>query len=177
MFNGGDKKEFTEVIEHTTGQVVVRYDGSAKEIKWMPRSNQFYYTRRGMKGKELVKVDPVSRIETVLSEDLPEGNFIFSPTENYLLFTIREKGPEERKDLQQILVPNDRQPGWRNRNFIHKYDLSTGMLQRLTYGYTSTLINDISADGRYLLFSCMDPFLTERSFRRLSLYRMDLHTM
>ncbi|MCD8193738.1 MAG: prolyl oligopeptidase family serine peptidase, partial [Tannerellaceae bacterium] len=177
VFPGGDKKDFSEVIERATGQVVARYDGSAKDIKWMPRSSHFYYTRRGMKGKELVKVDPVSRIETILSEDLPEGTFIFSPTENYLLFTIQEKGPEERKDLQQILVPDDRQPGWRNRNLIHKYDLATGILQRLTYGYTSTTINDISADGRYLLFSCREPFLTERPFQRLSLYRMDLQTM
>ncbi|MCC8152810.1 MAG: prolyl oligopeptidase family serine peptidase, partial [Tannerellaceae bacterium] len=177
VFPGGDKKRYSEVTERISRQMIARYDGSAADIRWMPRSNRFYYIRRNMEGRELVSVDPATHLEVVLSTNLPEGNFRFSPTEDYLLFTIQEKGPEERKDLQQILEPDDRQPGWRNRSFIHKYDLATGVLQRLTYGYTSTFINDVSADGRYLLFSCMDGFLTERPFRRLSLYCMDLQTM
>ena len=92
--------------------------------------------------------------------------FSFGPTEDYLLFSIREKGPQERKEIQEILVPDDRQPGWRNRMFIHKYDLRTGLFQRLTYGHTSTYINDISQDGHYLLFSRREPNLTERPFSR-----------
>lgn len=143
----------------------------------MPKSNRAYYTRKGMNGTELVTLDPISKSETILSSQLPEGSFFFAPTEDFLLFTVREKGPQERKEIQEVLVPDDRQPGWRNRMFIHTYDLRTGLFQRLTYGHTSTHINDVSQDGRYLLFSCREPNLTERPFSRTYLYKMDLQTM
>lgn len=173
-FPGGKQSSFTQILDKATGSVLVE---NGQSLSWMPKSNRAYYTRKGMKGTELVTVDPISKKETILSRQLPEGSFIFAPTEDFLLFTVREKGPQERKEIQEILVPDDRQPGWRNRMFIHTYDLRTGLFQRLTYGHTSTLINDVSQDGRYLLFSCREPNLTERPFSRTFVYRMDLQTM
>ena len=143
----------------------------------MPRSNRLYYTRKGMQGKELVTIDPATQAEEVLAHNLPDGWFSFAPTEDFLLFNITEEGPKKGEDLQEILVPDDRQPGWRTRSFIHKYDLATGVFQRLTYGHTSTSINDISDDGRYLLFTCSERELTKRPFSTTLLYRMDLQTL
>ena len=143
----------------------------------MPQSNLLYYTRNGLQGKELVSIDPVTKTENVLSSNLPDGWFIFSPTEEYLLFTVSEEGPKKDKDMEEILVPDDRQPGWRNRSFLHKYDLATGVFERLTYGHNSTSLNDISQDGRYLLFTSQERTLTKRPFSITTLYRMDLQTM
>ena len=140
----------------------------------MPQSNRLYYTRKGLQGKELVTVDPVTKAETILSQNLPDGWFSIAPTEDFLIFTISEKGPEKDKDIEEILVPDDRQPGWRNRSFLHKYDLATGVLERLTYGHNSTSLNDISKDGRYLLFTSSRRELTKRPFSTKILYRMDL---
>jgi dipeptidyl aminopeptidase/acylaminoacyl peptidase len=39
------------------------------------------------------------------------------------------------------------------------------------------MLNDVSDNGRYILFSCREPFLTERPFSRTSVYRMDLQSM
>lgn len=171
---GGKQNLYTNIIDRVTGNTLLSSENS---MNWMPRSNRLYYTRNGMRGKELVTLDPVTKTESVLAVNLPDGSFSFSPTEDYLLFTIREKGPEKDKDIQEILVPDDRQPGWRDRVFIHKYDLATGLLQRLAFGHTSTMLNDISEDGRYILFSCREPFLTERPFTRASVYRMDIQAM
>lgn len=173
-FPGGKQTSYTNLINRSNGAVVL---SSSSSLNWMPRTNRAYYTRPGMKGKELVTIDPVSKAENVLVSNLPEGSFFFAPTEDYLLFSVREKGPEERKDVHEILVPDDRQPGWRNRTFIHRYDLRTGLFERLTYGHRSTMINDVSSDGRYLLFSCRESVLTERPFNRVTLYRMDMQTM
>lgn len=79
--------------------------------------------------------------------------------------------------MEEIIVPDDRQPGWRNRSFLHKYDLATGLFQRLTFGHNSTSLNDISKDGRYLLFSSSERDLTKRPFGTNILYSMDLQTM
>lgn len=173
-YPGGKQSSFTQILDKATGSVLVE---NGQSLRWMPKSNLAYYTRKGMKGTELVTLDPTSKKENILACQLPEGSFSFGPTEDYLLFSIREKGPQERKEIQEILVPDDRQPGWRNRMFIHKYDLRIGLFQRLTYGHTSTYINDISQDGHYLLFSRREPNLTERPFSRTYIYKMDLRTM
>lgn len=173
-YPGGQTNSYQQVTDKATGQVLL--ESSTDDYDWMPASNRLYYTRKGINGKELVTVDPVTRAETVLSHNLPDGAFIFAPTEDYLIFVISEEGPKKGEDLQEILVPDDRQPGWRNRSFLHKYDLASGLFQRLTYGHTTTALNDISEDGRYILFSCSEPDLTKRPFETATLYRMDLQT-
>ena len=174
-YPGGDTESFQQVTDRATGQVLM--ESNNHHYSWMPRSNRLYYTRKGMQGKELVTIDPATQAEEVLAHNLPDGWFSFAPTEDFLLFNIIEEGPKKGEDLQEILVPDDRQPGWRTRSFIHKYDLATGVFQRLTYGHTSTSINDISDDGRYLLFTCSERELTKRPFSTTLLYRMDLQTL
>ena len=174
-FPGGKTESFQQVTDRASGQVLI--ESSSNDYSWMPQSNLLYYTRNGLQGKELVSIDPVTKTENVLSSNLPDGWFIFSPTEEYLLFTVSEEGPKKDKDMEEILVPDDRQPGWRNRSFLHKYDLATGVFERLTYGHNSTSLNDISQDGRYLLFTSRERTLTKRPFSITTLYRMDLQTM
>lgn len=171
---GGKQVSSTDVMDKAKNVIL---SSTQSGMSWMPKSNLLYYTRQGMDGKELVTIDPLTKVENVLATNLPDGSFMFSPTEDFILFTIREKGPENDKDMQEIIVPDDRQPGWRDRSFIHKYDLRTGIMQRLTFGHTSTFINDVSEDGRYLLFGCREQVLTERPFARMSLYKMDMQTM
>lgn len=174
-FPGGKTESFQQVTDRASGQVLI--ESSSNDYSWMPQSNLLYYTRNGLQGKELVSIDPVTKTENVLSSNLPDGWFIFSPSEEYLLFTVSEEGPKKDKDMEEILVPDDRQPGWRNRSFLHKYDLATGVFERLTYGHNSTSLNDISQDGRYLLFTSHERTLTKRPFSITTLYRMDLQTM
>lgn len=171
-YPGGQTAYFQQITDKTNGQVLM--ESSTNNFNWMPQSNRLYYTRKGLQGKELVTIDPVTKAETILSQNLPDGWFSIAPTEDFLIFTISEKGPEKDKDMEEILVPDDRQPGWRNRSFLHKYDLATGVLERLTYGHNSTSLNDISKDGRYLLFTSSRRELTKRPFSTKILYRMDL---
>lgn len=174
-FPGGETASYQQVTDKANGQVLV--ESSTNNYNWMPQSNRLYYTRKGLQGKELVSIDPVTKTETILSANLPDGWFVFAPTEDYLIFMVSEEGPKKDKDMEEIIVPDDRQPGWRNRFFLHKYDLATGLFERLTYGHNSTAINDISKDGRYLLFTSRERTLTQRPFSTTTLYRMDLQSM
>ncbi|WP_304247777.1 prolyl oligopeptidase family serine peptidase [Parabacteroides gordonii] len=174
-FPGGETASNQQVTDKANGQVLV--ESSTNNYNWMPQSNRLYYTRKGLQGKELVSIDPVTKAETILSTNLPDGWFVFAPTEDYLIFMVSEEGPKKDKDMEEIIVPDDRQPGWRNRFFLHKYDLATGLFERLTYGHNSTAINDISKDGRYLLFTSRERTLTQRPFSTTTLYRMDLQSM
>ncbi|MDL2276980.1 prolyl oligopeptidase family serine peptidase [Parabacteroides sp. OttesenSCG-928-G07] len=174
--SGGSQFSHTEIVDRSNGHSLMRREGAATRLQWMPKSAKAYYTRQGLKGRELVTVDPTNGGEVVLASNLPDGGIRIAPTEDFLLVSIQETGPEERRDLQQILEPDDRQPGWRNRSFIHKYDLKTGLLERLTFGHLSAGILDISKDGRFLLFANRERVLTERPFARINLYLMDLTT-
>lgn len=173
-FPGGQTIRYAEIVDRASGVTIVRKENAAAGIQWLPASVKAYYTRQGIEGRELVTLDPVSKTEQVIAAGLPDGSIRWSPAEDYFLLSIREEGPEERKEIQQILVPDDRQPGWRDRSFIHKYDMKTGVIQRLTFGHLSTSVNDISADGRYVLFSSSEQELTSRPFRRTNLYMMDM---
>lgn len=173
-----DKSEsFTQLMETTTGHIIIQDKGFINSARWMPSSNKLYYTRTGIKGTELVTVDPATFQEALIAENLPKGSFYFSPDETFLLYAIEEEGPKEGTDVVRILEPQDRLPGFRNRSFIWRYDLSSGLFEQLTYGHNSTSVNDISADSRYVLFSTSERVYTSRPFSRSSLYLLDLHTM
>lgn len=173
-YPGGKQDYWTELTERASGK---QLRSGKDRLQWMPRSTKAWYTRQGMDGRELVAFDPVKGEETLMATSLPNGAFRMAPTEDYLLFTVQEKGPAERKEIYEVLEPDDRQPGWRNRSFIHRYDLRTGLYQRLTYGNQNTSIHDITQDGRYLLFGVSRRVLTEQPFSRSNVYRMDMQTL
>lgn len=173
----GKSESYTQLWDTTTGRVLLQDNGFLDDARWMPKSNRLYYTRTGQKGTELVTVDPSSFQESILTEDLPKGYFRFAPNETFLLFTVQEEGPKEGKELIRVLNPNDRVPGYRNRSFIWRYDLNTGLYEQLTYGHTSTRMNDVSFDSRYLLFSTGEQVYTSLPHGRNNLYKLDLLTL
>lgn len=175
--DAGKSEQFAQLRDAQTGRILLQDKGFILSADWMPKSNKMYFTRTGMKGLELVTVDPSSMQEEVLANHLPEGNFNFTPDEKTLLYTVREEGPKDGPDMLRILEPNDRLPGFRDRYFIWRYDLQTGLYEQLTYGHNNTFINDISPDSRYLLFSTYDQDYTSLPHSRNSLYRLDLETM
>ncbi len=171
---GGRSSHSTKIIEVTTGKVIGE---RAENITWMPVSNQYYFTRHTNEGRQLVAVDPATGAERVLCSQAPEGYFTFSPTEDFLIVAQQQEGPKEREGIYQILEPDDRQPGWRNRSNLAKFDLNTGILQPLTYGYHNVYPEDISQDGKFLLFGKSESRLTQRPTTVMTLYLMNLETL
>ena len=102
-----------------------------------------YYTRTGLDGTELVTVDPATYQQTC-SPEPSERAVRIHPDESTLLYTVEEEGPKEGTDLIRVLEPADRIPGFRDRSFIWRYDLKTGLYEQLTFGHTDTYINDIA---------------------------------
>ncbi|MBQ8520851.1 MAG: S9 family peptidase [Bacteroides sp.] len=173
-WEGGKSASVTKITEQATGKVVAE---RSERLQWMPRSNRYYYTRTGVKGRQLVTVDPANGSEQVLAEALPDGYFEFSPTEDWLLYSLTQEGPKEKKEIYEVIEPDDRQPGWRNRSYLAKYDLNTGLMQPLTYGYHNAWGADISDDGRYVLLMTSESRLTQRPTTLFSLYRLDVQTL
>lgn len=171
---GGQTENTYVVRELATGRVLAE---RSEELHWMPRSSEYYLTRQGVNGKELVRVNPSTGIETLMSTSLPEGSFRFSPTEDYLLFSLVQEGPKEKKEIYEYVDPDDRQPGWRDRTYLAKYDLASGLMQPLTYGYRQVFATDISADGNKVLMMVTKRRLEARPTTLYSLYVLDVNTL
>ena len=171
---GGNSSSKSRIIELSSGRTVAE---RADRISWMPASNKYYYTRKTVTGSELVTVDPSNGSETILVEDLPAGQFSIAPTEDFLIYHFRQDGPAERPEIYQILSPDDRQPGWRSRTYASRFDIATGMIQQLSFGYHDSYITDISKDGKFALLNTSEEILTQRPTDVSSLYLLNLETL
>ena len=171
---GGKSSGYTLIKELATGKVVAQ---STNRLQWMPKSNLYYYTCAGVDGRQLVVVDPTNGQESVWADKLPDGYFQVSPTEDWLLYSLEQEGPKERKEIYEVIEPDDRQPGWRDRSYLAKYDLKSGLMQPLTYGYHNVWGLDISADGRYVLMMTSRSRLTQRPTSLSTLYKLDVQTL
>ena len=164
-------------------EVAVKELATGKEVavrdfyQWMPKSDKYLSIRKEEGKRNLYVVDAASGHTTPLYSDLPEGGIYMSPTENYLIVSEEVKGPEKEKGVYEILVPDDRQPGFRNRNKLSKIDLASGVMQPLTYGNKNVWVYDLSSDGRYMVFGISHSRLTKRPTSLTTVCRMDMQSL
>lgn len=146
-------------------------------LRWMPRSNKLYYTTNGENGRNLVLLDPATNTQNIIKKNIPEGAFQWSPTEDFLIYSKTDVSDIPQGNIRRHLMPDDRIPGARNRNYLVKYDLNTGIFERITYGTCSVYLNSISPDGKKLLCISRKPNITEYPFSLNSLIEIDLATL
>ena len=168
----GTPSSYTE-IQRLDGKVLARSDAP---VQWMPSRDEYYYTRADARGRNLYCANPASGKETLLAKDIPEGYFAVAPSEDYLLYVLTQDGPQEGA-VHQILTPDDRQPGWRDRSYLAKYDLKTGQMQQLTFGWHSLWPADITRDGSKVLFMTQRERLTGRPTTLFSIWQLDVQTL
>ena len=171
---GGRTSGVTKITELATGKVLAQ---RLEYLQWMPKSNRYYYTRMGVNGRQLVAVEPASGQEYLLADNLPDGYFQIAPSEDWLLYSLTQEGPKERREIYEVIEPDDRQPGWRDRSYLAKYDLATGLMQPLTFGYHNAWAQDISADGNKVLVMTNRSRLTKRPTTVSSLLLLDVNTL
>ena len=146
-------------------------------VEWMPRSCAYLSEEKEGDKTILYRVEPLTGRRTRLAYDLPEGSYTLSPTEDYLIITAEEEGPKEDEEVYEVLEMDDRQPRWRTRNYLMKYDLQTGLCQRLTFGTKGEYLADISQDGRKLLVITSYSRLSRRPTEVMDVFTMDAATL
>ena len=150
---------------------------AGKAYRWMPKGDCYYYIRKNNGyGYSLVVVDPKTNKETVLAHTLPTNSISMSPTEDFVIYSEKQEGPKEKKEIFEVIEPDDRQPGWRNRYNLYKYDFASGLTQQLTFGHHNVYLSDISQDGKYILVSKSESRLSARPTTVMSIYRINLDT-
>ncbi|MDR1860228.1 MAG: prolyl oligopeptidase family serine peptidase [Bacteroidales bacterium] len=148
-----------------------------RNMGWTPRSGKLWYTTPRGVGNALLFIDPDTGAESVVARNIPKGGFRLSPDEKFLLYSERESNDPRKGDLLILKSPADRQEGYFDRWFIYKYDLETGLRQRLTFGKHTTSLHDVSNDAQFLLFSISDEDITVPPFRRSSMFLLNLQSL
>ena len=171
---GGNAQWSYELREVKTGRLVRML---AKGVQWMPRTVAFLEEEWDAGRRMLVKVDPQTGERTRFASDVPKGSFTVSPTEDYLIVMAEEEGPKEDEQVYEVVEMDDRQPGWRKRNHLLRYDIATGLSQRITFGNKGEYLYDISQDGRQLLIGTSRSRLEKRPTTVSDFYIMDAHSM
>lgn len=181
----GNNHSMSELRNSQTNRVMATFE---ENVKWMPSSNKLYFTQKAsdssIAGEEkqdgtlqLITINPLTMEREVLASHLPEGWFKFTPDEKTLIYTLYTEGRKKDAQVYDVKEPDDRQPGWRSRSYLAKFDLVSGVLQPLTFGYHNVYLSDISADSRYLLIGKSEERLTKRPTTLNSYYRLNLNDM
>lgn len=169
---GGKVTYTASVLSAADGKTIASVPES---VEWMPNSDLLYGARIIAGDNQLYTLDPRTGVEKIISHRLPVGDAIMAPDENFVAITVVTEGPKEG-DVYQILEPEDRQPGWRDRMSVVVRDLRTGQTRPVTFGAVSTRLADISPDGKKLLVISQRSRLERRPTQVFNVMVVDVAT-
>lgn len=170
----GGKTERTEYLRDlTTGSTRLVSDF----LQWSDSTDE--YIRRSSLTDGSVRyerVNPLIGLSTPFFTDPTASSGSFFANERFMLVSKTTEGPKEDKQVFQVLSPDDRIPGWRNRQNIQLLDTRTGLLRPLTIGQHNVLAYP-SPKGDSILLLISHEDLTRRPFDFLTAILLNPATM
>ena len=172
-YKGGETGSKEIFIDLTTGKEFA-LDGFQY---WLPKGDRYVRCYREKEGTWCYEtVDPKTGEKTTIGKYTGKGHAYLTRDLKKFLVSYEEKVPEEKnKDVHQILEPDDRQPGWRNRRNYSLYDIETGITTPITKGAKNVYVTPNKDASRYLVSIHTDD-LTERPFSFTDLILLDAAT-
>ena len=145
--------------------------------RWLPKGDCYLRSYRETEGTRCYEtVDPKTGEKTFVGKYTGKGYAWLTDDMKHFLVTIDEKVPEEKnKDVHQILEPDDRQPGYRNRRNYSLYDIETGITTPITKGAAKVYVTP-NRDASRFLVSIYKEELTERPFTFTDILLLDMKT-
>ena len=175
---GGKILDFIEVFDTKQKQTIISESANRQSLRWMPEYDILYYTEDINDKRNIHILNPLTKETDILAEGLPKESFYIAPDEKSVFFSSKETiSAASPAGLKRLIGIDDRQSNYRERSFLYRHFLDSGLTQQITFGKQSASLNDITMDSRYLLFSTSEEDLSERPFRKSSLYMLDLKTM
>ena len=172
-YKGGETEGRDIFIDLATGKEF-SLDGFQR---WLPKGDRYLRSYRETEGTRCYEaVDPKTGEKTFIGKYTGKGYAWLTDDLKHFLVTIDEKVPEEKnKDVHQILEPDDRQPGYRNRRNYSLYDIETGITMPITKGARNVYVTPNKDASRFLV-SIHSEKLTERPFEFTDLLLLDAKT-
>lgn len=151
---------------------------SIPEVDWAPDSKSFAYTTTSGEEKTLWVVDLENGTTESLLENVKNmGGFTWAKNGQFIVYTVTEKAKEEDSNFKKYELPEDRWPGFRDKQFIYRVFVKSKMKERLTAGEHSTSFLEISPDSEKILFTKSFYGEQKRPYSRTDYYILHLETM
>lgn len=163
------------LTETATGKVIS--EGINPDASWVPGKSMLYYGNKGVSDYDIFSIEVPSMATKKIAAGVPEKDVEISPDGKYLFFYRSVKGEEPSGIMRRIKSPDDRIPGDRDRAYLSRYDIETGVETILTYGGATTQMLDMTRDGKKLLYMTSRQTPSQYPFYRISVVEMDMESL
>lgn len=151
QWNADDSRSWSTLSDSKTGRIIS--SDLPKGTDWLPKGATLYRTRNVNGVYDIVTIDPATMAEKTIATGVPTDDFTWSPNLDYIIYYKTIKGKEETEIMRRVKDPDDRIPGNRDRAYLMKYDLKSGVSYPISAGGPTTVLADISADGSKILYT------------------------
>ncbi|NOZ60831.1 MAG: S9 family peptidase [Calditrichaeota bacterium] len=177
----GDKYEsWLEIRRYSDGKLLRSFRGMARisQFQWAPLKNRYSYLTSNARGRTLWISDLQTGEKIALLKKIQNfKSYRWAPDGSFLIYSVTEKYPAPKTKLKKLEGMPDRLPGWRDRDFLYRVNFPDGAKMRLTSGLESTNLNDISPDGKKILFTISKADFSERPYEKSTLYSLNPETL
>lgn len=175
MYGEDKRRSWSELLECSTGKTVNAT--LPRGTYWMDKGSTLWYTVATNDTYSLYSLDAATQKQTLMASDLPERDFSISPDGTFLIMHKLVEGTKDTGSVKRLREPDDRLSGTRNRYYLERYDLKTGIRQPLTYAGNSTSIYEISPDSKKLIYGSMSRKMDVYPFYFYDVIELDLNTL
>ncbi len=170
---GGKTSTTNRILDLQTGNEYLQ-DGFRQ---WASEGDRYIKMSTGKNGENIYEyVDVLTGKSTPIYTDYTGTNAYFLPGEKLMLFGKRTEAPKEDPKIYQILEPDDRIAGWRNRNNIQLLDIDSEVVTTLTQGQHNVYAS-ASEDGNRIVLQVAENDVTKRPFSFYTALLLDRQTM
>lgn len=134
-------------------------------VQWAAKGGEYISKRVDRNNRGIYEYRDVlsGRARHLYTSDTNEGISFAAQDSKAIVYQTTEGAKEKHGQVRQILEPNDRLPGWRNRSNFSIIDVKTGLRRQITAGLRSSG-GTMSDDGKLLYISISDDDATERPY-------------
>ncbi len=164
----GKSKRWFIVRERESGKIIYTSEYTdISQAQWAPTDHKISFLAKAAGKKNFIILNLDTFDETTALEDVKKfSGYKWSPDGSFIIYSLSEKPSAKKKDVYKVEGMPDRWPWWRSRSQLYQLDLADLASRRLTYGYLTNSLQDISPDGKKLLISHSFPDFTARPYFR-----------
>lgn len=172
--------EWIELRKVSDASLIWTFRGGMQisEVNWSNKSDKFAYTTTSGETKSLWVVDlKQGTTEPLLEKVKNMGGFEWAPDDSYIVYTVKEEAKDDEPNFKKYKLPEDRWPGFRDKEFIYRVFIDSKTTERLTAGEESTSLAEISPDSKKILYTKTYYGQYKRPYHRTDYFILNLENM
>jgi dipeptidyl aminopeptidase/acylaminoacyl peptidase len=176
----GQEDRWLEVRRTADGSLQRSWRGRTKfeQVRWAPSGHKLSYVTSTEDESSIWLYDLRDGSTTALAEDIADlDGYSWAPDGTFLVYAVTDKAKPDERKVKRLRGLEDRQPRWRDRNYLVQVAVPAGGRRRLTAGPLSPEGWSISPDSRRLLFFHREEDMSARPYSRTQLWQLDLGTL